>query len=279
MGGGFSGGGFRIPVGRTGAGVGGLGVVGLLVYLLVAVLGGGGGFGVPNPNLPGMPTAQGAPLQGAPDPDAQLVDFVGFVVDDVQDSWTQLFRRAGRTYRRTRIVLFTDQTESGCGLASSATGPFYCPTDRKVYLDLGFFRELRSRFHAPGDFAEAYVIAHEFGHHVQTLLGIQDDVQRETEAHPDQSNELSVRLELQADCFAGVWAHSAYEQNLVESGDMEEALGAAAAVGDDRIQRATRGRIDPETFTHGTAAQRQRWLRIGFDSGDPNGCDTFSGSL
>jgi hypothetical protein len=172
-------------------------------------------------------------------------------------------------------VLFTQSTTSGCGPASAATGPFYCPADRKVYLDLGFFAELRSRFGAPGDFAQAYVVAHEFGHHVQTITGVEPQVRRLQQRNPDAANELSVRMELQADCLAGVWAHSAYD--TLEPGDVQEALGAAAAVGDDRIQRTTTGRVDPESFTHGSSAQRQEWLSRGFESGDMGDCDTFSG--
>jgi predicted metalloprotease len=266
-GGGGGGGGFPIPVG---GGIGGLLIAVLLIVLFTTgVLGGGSG---------GSNGGSGQ-LAGAPDPEAKLVDFIGFVVDDVQGWWQQDFAQSGRTYQITKLVLFDGQTQSGCGLASSETGPFYCPVDRKVYLDLGFFRELRDQFQAPGDFAEAYVIAHEFGHHVQTLLGIEERVQEEMQSHPSEANDLSVRLELQADCYAGVWAHSAYEQNLLESGDLKEALTAAAAVGDDRIQRSAGRRVNPETWTHGSSAQRVQWLKIGFQSGDAGSCDTFSGSI
>jgi predicted metalloprotease len=204
---------------------------------------------------------------------------MGFVVDSVQDFWRADLRSSGRTYQTTKLVLFEQQTQSGCGTASSETGPFYCPVDHLVYLDLGFFRELRAQFQAPGDFAEAYVIAHEFGHHVQTLLGTEERVRRDQQAHPSQENELSVRLELQADCYAGVWAHSAYEQNRLATGDLEEALRAAASVGDDRIQRSAGQRVNPETWTHGSSAQRVQWFKSGYDSGDPGACDTFSGSI
>jgi predicted metalloprotease len=258
--------GFPIPVG---GGIGGLLVAVLIVLFITGVLGGGSG---------GSNGGSGQ-LAGAPDPDAKLVDFIGFVVDDVQGWWQKDFAQSGRTYQVTKLVLFDGQTESGCGLASSETGPFYCPVDRKVYLDLGFFRELRDQLQAPGDFAEAYVIAHEFGHHVQTLLGIEGRVQEERQSHPSEANDLSVRLELQADCYAGVWAHSAYQQNLLESGDLEEALTAAAAVGDDRIQRSAGRRVNRESWTHGSSAQRVQWLRTGFQSGDPGSCDTFSGSI
>jgi predicted metalloprotease len=275
LGGGLGrGGGFPIPGGRGGLGVGG--VVLVLIVLVVLYFTGafGGGSGSGTDVAPDGPA-----VSGAPDPDAKLVDFVGFVVNDVQNFWRADFRTDGRTYETTKIVLFTSQTQSGCGVADEQTGPFYCPVDHKVYLDLGFFRELASRFSAPGDFAQAYVIAHEFGHHVQTLLGTEERVRRETQQHPGQANELSVRLELQADCYAGVWAHQAYTENLLEPGDMDEALRAAAAVGDDRIQRSAGQRVNPETWTHGSAAQRSQWLRTGFRSGDPRSCDTFSASV
>jgi predicted metalloprotease len=255
--------------------IGGIVVIGLVLLVLYLT----GAFGGSNDSTSPTAGSPGVSVSGAPDPDAQLVDFMGFVVDDVQDWWRGDFSRSGRTYETTKLVLFSQATQSGCGLASSDTGPFYCPADHKVYLDLGFFRELRDRFGAPGDFAEAYVIAHEFGHHVQTLLGTEERVQRETQRHPSEQNELSVRLELQADCYAGVWAHSAYEQKLLADGDLEEALTAAAAVGDDRIQRSAGQRVNPETWTHGSSAQREQWLSTGFKTGDPGACDTFSGSI
>jgi uncharacterized protein len=267
---------------------GGLGGIGLLIVLAVlllnsGVLGGGGGGVSVDPRVdpfPQMPNARGSePLPGAPDPDAELVEFVGFVVDDVQDSWARLFAEAGQRYQPTTLRLFTDAIQSGCGAASAATGPFYCPLDGKIYLDLGFFRELRDRFGAPGDFAQAYVIAHEFGHHVQNVLGISDDVRRGQQEHPDEANELSVRLELQADCLAGVWARSAYQEGLLESGDLEEGLAAASAIGDDRIQRQAGRRVDPETWTHGSSDQRVSWFRRGYESGDLNGCNTFKGDV
>ncbi len=268
--------GLGVPVGIGG---GGLGLIGLIAYLLLSALGGGGGLSV-DPRIdpfPAMPPASGRGIPASADPDREQKEFVAFVVDDVQDSWARAFAEAGQRYERTTLVLFNGGTTTGCGSASSATGPFYCPADGRVYLDLGFFRELRTRFGAPGDFAQAYVIAHEFGHHVQNLLGITRDVERGRREHPDEANELSVRLELQADCFAGVWGHSTYERNLLESGDLEEGLNAAAAVGDDRIQRQATGRVDRESFTHGSSEQRVRWFQRGFESGDPNACDTFSG--
>jgi predicted metalloprotease len=191
----------------------------------------------------------------------------------------QEFSAAGKSYSRATVVLFTGGTQSGCGPASEATGPFYCPLDHKVYLDLGFFRELDTRFGAPGDFAQAYVVAHELGHHVQSLLGIEADVRKEQQDDPSKQLDLSVRLELQADCFAGVWGHSAYTRNELDPGDTNEALKAAAAVGDDRLQQQAGQRVNPETWTHGSSAERTRWFRKGFDSGDPNACDTFSGAI
>ena len=266
------GGGFPLPAGRGGLSIGAVVVV-LIVLAVLWFTGafGGSDQGASNGVAPGV--------SGAPDPDADLVDFVGFVVDDVQDFWRADFRTDGRTYQTTKIVLFTGQTQSGCGMASSETGPFYCPVDRKVFLDLGFFRELATQFQAPGDFAEAYVIAHEFGHHVQTLLGTEERVRGESQRHPGEANDLSVRLELQADCFAGVWGHHAYETEELDPGDLDEALRAAASVGDDRIQRSAGERVNPETWTHGSAAQRSQWLRTGFDTGDPRACDTFSASI
>ena len=221
-------------------------------------------------------TASGAegesPIDEATDPEADQVEFVSFVLDDVQGFWDGYFDEAGRNYQDAELVLFRDAVRTdGCGSAGSATGPFYCPADSKVYIDLGFFRELRERFGAPGDFAQAYVIAHELGHHVQNLLGIDDEVRRLSQDDPDRTNELSVRQELQADCFAGVWAHSAFQRDLLSDGDIAEGLDAAAAVGDDRL-----GVDSPESFTHGSSEQRQHWLTEGYESGTLEACDTFS---
>ena len=202
------------------------------------------------------------------------------IVDDIQTTWDlDIFGPAGRTYEDTGLVLFSEPDRLGLRRGVLGDRPFYCPADGQMYLDLGFFRELERNFGAPGDFAQAYVLAHEVGHHVQTLLGTNAAVQRQSRENPSDANELSVRLELQADCFAGVWAASVYARGILEPGDVEEALTAAAAVGDDRIQERTRGRIDPETFTHGTSEQRTTWFRTGFDSGDPEACDTFSGDV
>jgi predicted metalloprotease len=205
-------------------------------------------------------------------------DFVAVVLADTEDTWRELFRQSGKTYQDPRLVLFEGAVESACGFAQSAVGPFYCPLDQKVYLDLAFFRDLRERFRAPGDFAQAYVIAHEIGHHVQTLLGISQKV-TEMRQRSDQAraNALSVRQELQADCLAGVWAHHANRtRQILETGDVEEALGAATAIGDDRLQRQSRGYVAPESFTHGSSAQRVRWFKQGLTAGSVRECDTFA---
>jgi uncharacterized protein len=219
--------------------------------------------------------APAAEQTAAQDP---LADFVSVVLADTEDTWTAVFRdRLGRTYEEPKLVLFTQAVPSACGLAQSAMGPFYCPMDHRVYIDLSFYREMKDRFGAPGDFAQAYVIAHEVGHHVQTLLGISDKV-RTLQERSDRpaANALSVRLELQADCLAGVWAQNAQRaRNVVEPGDLDEALGAASAIGDDRLQRASRGYAVPESFTHGTSAQRRSWFQRGFEGGTLESCDTF----
>ena len=244
---------------------GGLGIVGVLLFVVLNVLGGGGGaggFSIPSLGPVDAPSQSGGTIP----PDDESAQFVAFVLEDVQLAWEASFAEAGRTYERTTLVLFEQATHSGCGVGQSATGPFYCPRDRKVYIDLGFYRELSTRFGAPGDFAQAYVIAHEVGHHVQTVLGISEQV---------DTREEGVKLELQADCFAGVWGHAAERDGLLERGDLEEGLAAAAAVGDDRIQERTSGRIDPESWTHGSSEQRQEWFTRGFETGDPEACDTF----
>jgi predicted metalloprotease len=219
----------------------------------------------------------GATVPGAPGAGSDLVAFVDFVFDDVQGFWREEFARAGLPYRPATMVLFRRATPSGCGLASSETGPFYCPVDERVYLDLTFFHQLAVVFGVPGDFAQAYVIAHEVAHHVQTLAGVTQSVDAVRAQNPQLANEASIRLELQADCLAGVWAHSTYERRMLERGDLEEALKAAAAVGDDRIQRRTTGRIQPERWTHGSSEQRTRWLLRGFEGGDAAACQPFVG--
>ena len=204
-----------------------------------------------------------------------MVQFVSFVLDDAQGTWQQKFREGGSNYQPANLVLFRGGTQTGCGVGQSAMGPFYCPLDQKVYLDLDFFAELDRRFGAPGDMAQAYVIAHEIGHHVQHLLGMDERVRQVQRTNPAVANEMSVRLELQADCYAGVWAHSANQRGKLEGGDVQEGLGAASAVGDDRIQQQTQGRVNAESFTHGSAQQRSQWFMRGFENGNPNSCDTF----
>ena len=218
-----------------------------------------------------------APGPSAPAEDDPQVQFVSAVLGDTEETWHQLFQQRGQRYVEPRLVLFTDAVASACGYNSSAVGPFYCPPDQQVYIDLSFFHELDRHFGAPGDFAAAYVIAHEVGHHVQTLTGVSADVRARSRGLPeDAKNELSVRQELQADCYAGVWAHHAETQrDLLEAGDVEEALRAAAAIGDDTLQRRAQGHVVPETFTHGTSEQRARWFRRGLSEGRMEACDTF----
>jgi uncharacterized protein len=266
--------------GDAGPGGGGFGVrgpigcavvLGLLVLSLLtgrnylSLLGpaGGGSASIPS----------SAPARPASAEENRRAEFVSFVLDDVQKTWGQIL---GPRYQHTRLVLFRDGIRSACGLADSAAGPFYCPGDHKVYIDLGFFDELRDKFGARGEFAEAYVLAHEIGHHVQSLLGIDERVRALQERSPGQANSLSVRLELQADCLAGVWGHSTEQRNILEQGDVESGLAAAAAVGDDRLQRLAAGRVFPEKFTHGTSAQRVQWFKRGLDSGEVRACDTFA---
>jgi predicted metalloprotease len=263
-------------------GGGGLGVVGVIAYVLIRLLGGNvtvDGAGSPAPSAaPAAPdnTQLGGSCEGITS-ETDPAKFVSCVVSSVQKFWARELPRAGRNYAPAHLVLFRQATPSGCGTASAATGPFYCPLDGKVYLDLGFFRELQRRFHARGgDFAQAYVVAHEYGHHVQDLLGIERKVRLAEERERAARNALSVRLELQADCLAGVWGHSAYERGNVSRAEIVQALDAAAAVGDDRIQEEVQGRVTPETFTHGSAAERQRWFEAGMRSGNLGACDTFA---
>ncbi len=260
--------------GRFIRGAGGMGAGTLVILLILSLIfkrdffslvGAGGVETAPE-------TAAGPPAETTPE-EERLVSFVSFVLDDAQNVWQQ---QLGSSYRPAKLVLFRDAVQSACGFAEAATGPFYCPGDEKVYIDLGFYEELQERFGAPGDFAQAYVLAHEIGHHVQNLLGTEAEVRRTRETRADLANEMSVRLELQADCYAGVWAHSTAQRNLLEQGDVEEGLGAAAAVGDDRLQRMGGGRVVPESFTHGSSEQRQQWFRRGLEAGRPDACDTFS---
>jgi predicted metalloprotease len=251
------------------------GGLGTLVIVVVAML-----FGVdPRLLLQGVPAGGGEtvePYQPTPE-EERLADFVRVVLGDTEDTWTALFEGASGTYEPPTLVLFSGAVRSACGYADAAVGPFYCPGDRKVYIDLSFYQEMQSRFGAPGDFAQAYVIAHEVGHHVQNLIGVADEVNAARgRAGEAEANALSVRQELQADCFAGVWAyHAQRARNVLEQGDLEEALNAAAAIGDDRLQRQSQGYVVPESFTHGTSEQRVRWFREGFRTGDTARCDTF----
>jgi len=268
--------GMGTPARLGGARLGGAGLVAAVLLALV--------FGVdPTVLIQGIPAglsppsgedAGPAPRSAAED---ELAELVSVVLADTEDTWRELFGESGRTYDEPRLVLFTGAVRSACGLAQAAVGPFYCPADHKVYIDLEFYDDLRTRFRAPGDFAQAYVIAHEVGHHVQNLLGISPKVQALRErASEAEGNRLSVRLELQADCLAGVWAHHAdRSRQILEAGDVEEALGAANAIGDDRLQRQGRGYVTPDSFTHGTSAQRVRWFRRGLDQGKLAACDAF----
>jgi predicted metalloprotease len=266
------GGGFNFGGGGLRLGCGGIILLGVLSLIFkqnfFALLSPQGG-GSPQASVDSRPVA---PPSAKEDERAR---FVKFVVTDVQKTWDQLFPGLGRNYTHATLVLYRDGTRSGCGFAQAQMGPFYCPADRKVYLDMGFFDELSQRFGAPGDFAQAYVIAHEFGHHVQTLLGIEGGVRRAMEQNPSQEKALSVRLELQADCLAGVWGHGTAERNILENGDVEKGLAAAAAVGDDRLQRSAGQRVNPESWTHGSAAQRTEWFTRGLREGTVAACDTF----
>ena len=215
------------------------------------------------------PTTQAAPVSDAGE--EKTVQFVSFVLDTAQASWRQLLPQ----YRDARLVLFREGVQSACGAASAASGPFYCPGDQRVYVDLSFFDQLERQFAAPGDFAQAYVLAHEIGHHVQNLMGTERAMRNAVQRNPAAGNELSVAMELQADCYAGVWGYSAARAGIIEAGDLDEGLSAAAAVGDDRLQKMSTGRVNPDSFTHGSSADRRAWFRKGFDSGDPRSCDTF----
>ena len=262
----------RLSIGGRGLGLGGAAVV-----LILSLIFGHNFFNdIGAASGPETTTASGdvGPVKETP-AEHRLVQFVSFVLDDAQSTWRQILPKYGADYHDAKLVLFRDAVQSGCGVAESAMGPFYCPVDQKVYLDLGFFEELRNRFGANGDFAEAYVIAHEVGHHVQKLTG-QFRRLEAARGHASGQRGVSVRMELQADCYAGVWGHYAGMMKELDPGDLEEALNAASAIGDDRLQQQTQGRVVPESFTHGSSAQRTRWFKRGFDSGRPQDCDTFS---
>ena len=298
----FPGGGMRFPSSGGGGGRsgGGIGIVGLLIILgLIIFFGvdpsvimqgsgpGGSGSGFPDIRLPQQqPDTTNFPIPGGQGQierpqsagEDDLKSFIAVVLGTTEDSWTQTFRQFGARYREPKLVLFTGYVRSACGTGMAAMGPFYCPLDEKVYIDLDFYRELKNRFRAPGDFAQAYVVAHEVGHHVQKLLGIADKVEAAKQRMGERDgNALQVRMELQADCFAGVWAHQIQaEKGLVEPGDIDEALNAASAIGDDRIQKQTQGYVVPDSFTHGSSDQRVRWFRRGYKNGTLQACDTFN---
>jgi hypothetical protein len=260
------------------AGVGGLGIIGVLLALLLG--GGEGGFDIGGA-LESLGAASGTqPPQSLSPAATESGEFIEAILGSTEEYWGGVFHDAGRDYPEPTLVLFSAATNSACGGARSAIGPHYCPPDSTVYMDLGFFDELSSRFGATGgDFAEAYVVAHEVGHHVQNALGIMTEVRDLQQSAPGDANELSVRLELQADCFADAWANSIFTEGVLEAGDIEEGLDAAASVGDDRIQETMTGSVNPEAFTHGTSQQRVRWFLQGYESGDPNTCDTYSGGV
>jgi predicted metalloprotease len=270
---GGGGGGLRLGGGRMGLGTIAIALVasyflGINPMTVLSMLSGGGG----------MPAIeQSAPAAHKPPADDQMARFVSKVLASTEDTWNEVFRANGRQYKEPKLVLFTGVTPTACGTGQSAMGPFYCPGDQKVYIDLAFYRELKERFKAPGEFAQAYVIAHEVGHHVQNLLGIADKVHAaQQRASKAEANALSVRMELQADCLAGVWGkRTDTMKGVLEPGDLEAALTAASAIGDDRLQQQTQGRIVPESFTHGSSAQRMRWFKVGFETGDMNQCNTF----
>jgi predicted metalloprotease len=275
-------GGFRIP-GGTGRGRvargGGIGGIGLIILLVVAwFLGLDPSFLLQGTGPGDVPYTESQPSAPRSAEEDQLADFVSVVLADTEDTWRPLFEQMGQHYQDPSLVLFTGAVDSACGSAEAAMGPFYCPLDQKVYIDLGFYDDLKNRFGAPGDFAQAYVIAHEVGHHVQNLLGIAEQVHAlRQQVSEVEANELSVRMELQADCFAGVWAnHADRARDLLEQGDVEEGLNAASAIGDDRMQRQAQGYVVPESFTHGSSEQRARWFREGLKSGQLGACDTFS---
>lgn len=257
-----------------------LGCGGMIFILVISYLMGwnplpllqmsGGGSGQPQPSS----QVQDGSYQSNPQ-EEELVDFVSFVLDDAQALWAENLPRYGVQYRDAKLVLFRDRVQSACGFASAATGPFYCPADEKVYIDLGFYDELRRRFGASGDFAQAYVLAHEIGHHVQKITGIEQEVRRRQRDRPRMANDLSVLMELQADCLAGLWGFSTARRDILEAGDIEEGLNAAAAIGDDRVQRMSGQFVNPDAFTHGSSKQRTKWFRRGLETGDLDACDTF----
>jgi predicted metalloprotease len=266
-----SGGGGGLNFGGMHIGIGGFLILLVLSFVFkrdfLSLVSGGGS---------GAPVQTSQPDTARDEREEPLVQFVSFVLDDTQKTWTRILSSQGMPYRHAKLVLFRDSIDSACGMAQSATGPFYCPSDEKVYIDLGFYDELKSRFGAPGEFAQAYVLAHEIGHHIQKLIGVEEKVHAAQERDPRSANQLSVRLELQADCFAGVWGNSTEQRKLLDPGEVEGGLKAAAAVGDDRLQRMSTGHVNPETFTHGSSQQRMDWFQKGFTTGDMTSCNTFA---
>jgi uncharacterized protein len=254
--------------------------VGVLVVLAVQLLGGGSGdgaaFGVDNQFGDGAPAPGGGEIPPGQDPERDLRDFSAYVFSNAQDVWQSRFEEQGTPYERSKLVLYRSGVSTACGNASSAVGPFYCPADKRVYLDLSFYGDMADQLDAEGDFAWAYVIAHEVGHHVQNELGTSDEVRSLQRQNPGSENDLSVRLELQADCYSGVWAHTVYRAGDLEEGDLEEAIRASEAVGDDRLQGRAGGEVNPDSFTHGSSDQRASWFRTGREAGEPGDCDTFS---
>ena len=259
-----------LPVG------GGLGVVGVIVFIAIQLLGGGGagGFDIPAGFDTAARAPSGEPIPADQDPEKDLKDFSVYVFNSVQATWERTFSAQGQQYERAKLVLYRDGVDTACGSASSAVGPFYCPGDKYVYLDLSFYGDMERQLQASGDFAWAYVIAHEVGHHVQQQLGTSAEVDKVRRSDPDRANEASVRLELQADCYAGVWAHAVFDK--LEPGDVDEAIRASEAVGDDRLQQQAGRGVNPDSFTHGSSAQRRAWFERGRERGEPADCDTFS---
>ncbi len=261
-------------------------VLGRIAEVVGAGVGGGHRVGSPTgtpsvpdgdaTKLPTFPSATASPSLPAPDSASAEQRFVAAVFTDAQEEWQKIFAKAGIQYHAARLALFSSAVQTGCGTESSQVGPFYCPADGTVYLDTLFFKEMEAKYGVKGDFSQAYVVAHEFGHHIQNLTGVSTRVAQLSQQYPAQANGLSVRAELQADCYAGVWAHSTYTRGLLEPGDLDEALQAAATVGDDFLQKAATGSVQPEQWTHGSSAQRQKWLKIGYDKGEPSACDTFA---
>jgi uncharacterized protein len=285
-GGGFGrGGGFRVPIGMGGRRGGGIGIGGLIIILLISwalginplsLLDGSGTMTLPG-DTSDSASSMGRPSPGNAPAQDEMSRFVRVVLADTEDTWQEIFQQSGQNYPDPILVLFSGSARSACGFASAASGPFYCPGDRKLYIDLAFYEELRRRFDAPGDFAQAYVIAHEVGHHVQNLIGVLPKfAQMRQTMGQAEANAMSVRVELQADCFAGIWGRYAADKGILEPGDLEEALNAASQIGDDAIQRRSQGYVVPESFNHGSSQQRQRWFKRGFEAKSVKACDTFN---